>query len=159
MSWLGVLRFYIAIESRKRQRESDRLTPRVKSLISAKNSANFSVRPSPCWVPARSAFPTNKTGRWMQASHQNTRQPGLETSHIIRLSISYKVASDIACSCSQAIFPALGNLPRECWLVASRYDAILRALIEVSSHKKTNQKNTNSYGYRCSRYRITCLPL
>lgn len=97
---------------------------------------------------------TNKTGRQMQASHQNTRQP----SHIVKLSISYKMANDIACPSSKLSFPfqedltaSVGQWHRvmaQSYVPISRY----RAKTGEGGKKGKEKKMFKSYGYCCLSY-------
>jgi hypothetical protein len=125
MSWCGVLWVYKANERRKRQREADRSTCRKLHLSPTKIPQY--IQSDHLFVPSgRSKCISHKQDREVNAGVPPKHVSAiLGASHILKLWISYKVANDIACSCSQAIFPPPGKLDRECWPVASPYEAVL----------------------------------
>ena len=163
ISWSGVLWFYIANERRKRQLEVNRST--CRKPVSSPTKVPQHIQSDHFFVPSgRSKCISHKQDREVNAGVTPKHTSAiLGTSHVIKLSISYKMANDIACSSSQAIFPTPGKLDRECWSVASPYDAVLRAHIEVSGKsrrrkekKGKEKKKSKSYGYCCLSYQLAC---
>jgi len=129
----------------QRQREAKQVNVSKAWFKPNKNPATCSVRPF--LVPSGSS----KCISHKQDGEVNASVPPkhtsaiLGTSHVIKLCISYKVANDIACSCSQAIFPLPGKLERECWPVSSvmtqSYVPLLRYRAKTGEELKRKSLN------------------